>query len=208
MPGQPLPSPNRPFRCFVGLPLPESWQAGLLHATRRLAEVLSSRISWTQPGNWHLTLKFLGNVDAAQLPAVVEALRGVRFASFTLTAGQAGSFPGLGPRPGPPPRVLWLGLALGGEQCVRLAADVEQALLSLGFAPEARPFSAHLTLGRVKDAARGDDWGAVERAVAELAVTGEVWPAAGISGFVLWQSLPGAGGPQYKALAQFPARQG
>jgi len=199
-----MPGLCRPFRCFVGLPLPEPWQAGLSRVTQRLAAVLASRISWTRPGNGHVTLKFLGDVDAAQVPAVVEALRAVSFAPFTLAVGQAGSFPPVGPSGGKAsPRALWAGLARGAEDCARLAAAVERALAPLGFAAEARGFNAHLTLGRVKAAAPGDDWAEVERAVA-----GEAWPEAGISRFVLWRSMLGADGPRYAALAEFPARPG
>ena len=192
----PAPALNRPLRCFIGLPLPEDMQAGLSRVAQRLAGALSSRISWTRPGNWHLTLKFLGGVDAGRVPELAEALRGVAFAPFALAVGRAGVFPA-----GGPPRALWAGLALGETESARLAAKVDQALFPLGFAPEARPFFAHLTLGRVKAAAPDDDWGLAERALA-----GESWPKAGIGSFVLWQSVLGPSGPQYSRLAEFPAR--
>jgi len=179
------------MRCFVGLSLPESWQEGLARVAERLAGALASRIRWTRPGNGHLTLKFLGDVAQERLPELVQALRGVSFAPFALALGRAGVFP-----TGGPPRVLWAGLRLGGAESARLAAQVGQALLPLGFAPEARPFTAHLTLGRVKEAAQGDDWALVERFVAE-----ERWPVVGIDGFVLWRSVLGLGGPQYSRLA-------
>lgn len=196
------------LRCFVGLPLPESWQAGLGRVTLRLSGELASRISWTRPGNWHLTLKFLGDVDAGLVPAVAEALGGIVFRPFALAVGRAGFFPPLDARGGRGvPRVLWAGLALGGPECARLAAEVERALAPLGFAADVRGFSAHLTLGRVKAAAGAaagaDDWSGVERAVAR-----EAWPAAEISRFALWRSVLGPQGPRYAALAEFPARSG
>lgn len=220
MPSRPAASPpSRPLRCFVGLPLPESWQAGLARLTAGLerlttglAPVLASRLSWTRPGNGHLTLKFLGNVDEAQIPALVEALRGIAFAPLDLAVGRAGIFPpsadsAAGRAGRRSPRALWLGLAQGEAQCARLAAAVEQALLPLGFAPEARPYNAHLTLARVKALAPGDDWGAVQRTLDELATAGAAWPRARITSFVLWQSLLGPDGPTYVPLAEFPARQ-
>ncbi|MHC1700434.1 MAG: RNA 2',3'-cyclic phosphodiesterase [Humidesulfovibrio sp.] len=191
-------APARRVRCFVGLPLPESWQAGLARVTQTLSAELSSRIGWTRPGNWHVTLKFLGDVDEERLPDVVQALAGVGFAPFVLAVGRAGFFPPLGRGA---PRVLWAGLAQGGPESLRLAAEVQRPLSALGFAPESRPFAAHLTLGRVKAAAPGDDWALVERVVA-----GEPWPVAGIDRFVLWRSLLGPGGPRYSRLAEFPAR--
>lgn len=183
------------MRCFVGLPLPESWQEAVSRVAGRLAGALSSRISWTRPGNGHLTLKFLGDVAQERLPELVQALRGVCFAPFALAVGRAGAFPPAG-RGGP--RALWVGLRLGEAESARLAAQIGQALLPLGFAPEARPFTAHLTLGRVKALAQGDDWALVERCVA-----GERWPVAVAEGFVLWRSVLGPGGPEYSRLATF-----
>lgn len=189
-------APDRPVRCFIGLPLPESWQAGLGRVIQRLSGTFASRIVWTRPGNGHLTLKFLGNVEQARLPDLVQALGAVAFAPFALALGRAGFFPPPGKGS---PRMLWAGLSLGQAESARLAAQVEQALVPLGFAPEPRPFAAHLTLGRVKAVARDDDWTEFERALAK-----ERWPVAEVSGFVLWQSLLGPGGPQYSRLAEFP----
>ncbi|MBU1230203.1 MAG: hypothetical protein KKA55_10580, partial [Proteobacteria bacterium] len=93
------------------------------------------------------------------------------------------------------------GLAQGAPPSARLAGEVERALGPLGFAPQARPFAPHLTLGRVRAASPGDDWGQVERAVAA-----EAWPEAEVSRFTLWRSVLGPGGPQYQPLAEFPAR--
>ena len=203
-------------RCFIGLALPEAWQEGLARVTLRLSGELRSRISWTRPGNWHLTLKFLGEVDEARLPGLpdqsdqpdqsgqsgqsdlIQALRAVSFAPFALAVGRAGSFPPAGRGA---VKALWAGLRLGGRESAGLAAQVERALAPLGFAPEKRPFAPHLTLGRVKDAVLGDDWALVERALAA-----ESWPVAQADRFVLWRSVLGPGGPQYSRLAEFPVR--
>lgn len=152
-------------RCFVGLPLPQEWQDRLavlrdhLPAPGRtpaddrqpaLADLLR-RLRWTHPGNWHLTLRFLGNVPAPRIPELATALAQVAFAPFTLAVGRAGAFPARGA-----PRVVWLGLARGAKECASLAASVDAVLAPLGFAPESRPFAPHLTLARVHEA-RSDD---------------------------------------------------
>ena len=215
-----------PLRGFIGLPLPETWQQGLARVTLRLSGELRSRISWTRPGNWHLTLKFLGEVDEARLPDLsdlsdlsglpglsdlsdlpglsdlsdlsdlIRALRAISFAPFALAVGRAGGFPQAGA-----PRVLWAGLTQGQAESARLAAQVEQALVPLGFAPEERPFAPHLTLGRVRQASQDDAWALVERAVAL-----EPWSVAQVDRFVPWRSELGPGGPRYSRLAEFPAR--
>ena len=196
-PGGQIPTrhPAKPqaLRCFIGLPLPESWQEGLARVTLRLSAELRSRISWTRPGNWHLTLKFLGEVDEPRLPELSQALRGVCFAPLALAVGCAGVFPQAGA-----PRVLWAGLAQGRDESARLAAQVEHVLAPLGFAPEARPFAPHLTLGRVRQAAEAEVWALVQRAVAE-----QPWPRATVGSFVLWRSVLGPGGPSYSRLAEF-----
>ncbi len=148
-------------RCFVGLPLPREWQDRLavlrvhLHAPDRtpsddrqpaLADLLC-RLRWTHPGNWHLTLRFLGNVPTLRIPELTTVLAQVAFAPFTLAVGRAGAFPARGT-----PRVVWLGLARGGKECASLARAVNAALAPLGFAPEERPFAPHLTLARVHEA--------------------------------------------------------
>jgi 2'-5' RNA ligase len=193
--GGSLGAPDGPWRCFVGLPLPEPWRLALARVTRALSGRLASRVGWTRPENWHLTLKFLGDVEPGRIPDVAAALGRVAFAPFELALGAAGFFPPRGA-----PRVVWAGLAAGGPEAARLAAGVEAALAPLGFAPEARPFAAHLTLGRVKDAACGEDWSCVAEALGK-----EIWGPARAERMVLWRSVLGPAGPKYAALREFAA---
>ncbi|MEG6506442.1 RNA 2',3'-cyclic phosphodiesterase [Nitratidesulfovibrio sp. 1201_IL3209] len=157
------------LRCFVGLPLPPEWQDRLAalrdelgvsgHASGHspgdardpaLADLLR-RLRWTPPGNWHLTLRFLGDVPASRRDEVADALKAIAFAPVPLAVGRAGVFPARGA-----PRVLWLGLARGARECAALAGAVNAALVPLGFAPDARPFAPHLTLARLREAHRPD----------------------------------------------------
>lgn len=149
-------------RCFVGLPLPQEWQDRLAVLRRELDALppaakppdladLLRRLRWTPPRNWHLTLRFLGNVPAPRIPQLTTALAEVAFAPFTLAVGRAGAFPARGA-----PRVVWLGLARGAKECAALAGAINAALAPLGFAPEGRPFAPHLTLARLHEA-RGVD---------------------------------------------------
>ena len=190
-------------RAFVALPLPPAYQDGLAAVRRDWERRLRSKLAWTRPGNWHLTLKFLGDVAGDQVPRVVSALGAVRFSGFTMQAGAAGFFP---PRPAPEgrsrrwqPRVLWLGLAAGEAAAGALAAAIEKALLPLGFPAEERPFSAHLTLARIKWS-EPDPW---DEVLADLA--GRPWPEASAAGFTLYRSVLGPGGPQYTPLSGFAA---
>jgi len=180
-------------RCFVGIPLPESYQEGLERTVEQWRTELASKINWTRRGNWHLTLYFLGEVDDGSLSVIRNALAGVKRSRFTLQAGGGGFFP-----PGKPPRVIWVGLRQGGEASSALAGDIEGALTRVGCPERDKPFTAHLTLGRVKKGAR-DDWKALQRFLQAA-----VWPEIEVDFFVLWQSSLTPSGPVYKEVERYP----
>jgi len=182
------------IRTFIALGLPREYQDGLAELTRSQKPRLRSKLSWTRPGNWHLTLKFLGDVEEKQVGAIKRFLSGVQFKAFTLRAGGAGSFP-----PGRTPRVLWVGVKQGREACKGLAKAVEKALVPLGFAKERRGFSPHLTLARVRQAA-SDPWEEILKHISAVS-----WPAFTVDRFTLHQSVLRPQGPTYTALAEFQA---
>ena len=107
-----------------------------------------SGIRWVAPHQHHFTLKVLGEIPASRVAAAGEALdaaaRGLP--PFDLELVGLGAFPLQGP-----PRVVWAGCGAGREALVASAAAVEETFAAAGFPRESRPFSPHLTLGRVKD---------------------------------------------------------
>lgn len=116
-------------------------------AERLAAEPNGEAVRWSRPEAYHVTLRFLGPTPrdrvAGVAAAVREAVRGV--APFALRLGPLHAFPT--PRR---PRVVVLDLE-PAEPIVALAAKVERAVVAAGFAPEARAFHPHVTLGRVKE---------------------------------------------------------
>ena len=106
---------------------------------------------WVAPTNFHLTLKFLGDIDESKIGPIDAALTDTLrpFPRCTLNAKGIGVFPSL-----KRPRVLWVGLT--GNPLISLAEQVESALAPLGFAPEERSFTPHLTIGRWRQADRAD----------------------------------------------------
>jgi len=108
---------------------------------------LMNDVAWVAPDNFHLTLKFLGPVATEGLAAVTETLTSAAAACapFKLELGGLGAFPSP-----TRPRVLWVGLDTGAAAATVLATRIDEALATLGFAREARAFSAHVTLGRVR----------------------------------------------------------
>lgn len=168
-------------RLFVGLPLPESYQRGLADLTRTLKPLVPGTCSWTNPGNWHLTLAFLGDVPLQIVPDLCAALATVRWEAFAFMAGSGGFFPS--PEC---PRVFWVGAAQGGRPCRELAWAVKDALAPFGLARDARPFAAHLTLARIRSSRPGADWKRPLDAVLKAQ-----WPQAVMDRFVLWRSYLG-----------------
>jgi 2'-5' RNA ligase len=96
----------------------------------------------------HVTVKFLGQIDDARVPAVAEALAGAasRVAAFEVAVRGLGAFPSPSRA-----RVIWAGLE-GAEPLAALAGEVDRALAALGVPPESRAFAAHVTLGRAREA--------------------------------------------------------
>ncbi len=134
------------IRAFVAVNLNEPLRAALAEAQGRLRQVPAD-VSWTLPGNIHLTLKFLGEIGESGVARVGRALEAAAAPHAPFTAGVRGF--GVFPPKGPP-RVLWAGVAEGAEALVSLQASVERALAALAFPREARRFTPHLTLGRLR----------------------------------------------------------
>jgi 2'-5' RNA ligase len=167
-------------RCFVAVDLSAEVRAAVTAVQARVrAAAPRADVRWLDPHAFHLTLKFLGNVPDARVPAVSAALDGaVSEPPLRLEARGLGAFPSLRR-----PRVLWAGIAGGAARLVALAGDIERALAALGFPPEDRPFRAHLTIGRVRSPR---DAAALATALeAEAATTLGAWTAGEV---VLYQS--------------------
>jgi 2'-5' RNA ligase len=135
------------YRLFICVELPERERERLadLHALLRKP---GARVSWVAPSNVHLTLVFLGDTPAARVADLAAGLdtaaRGR--APFDLGLEGAGGFPSL-----ERPRVLWVGVGGDLVELRVLQAAVAAAVRSLGCSFDEKPFSPHLTLGRVKD---------------------------------------------------------
>ena len=145
------------IRTFVAVELDAALRQALAQAQSHLRSRLQQtvgpgvRIQWIKPESIHLTLKFLGDIPEERVAEIRAALTGAadRHVRFPVQAEGLGAFPD-----GRAPRVLWAGLMDHGGELTRLAADVEAALVAIGFAPESKPFNPHLTLARVKEQSR------------------------------------------------------
>ena len=148
---------------------------------------------WTKPENQHVTLKFLGWVDAPRLDEVSAALEPVgrahRAAPVRLT--ELGAFPSERRA-----RVLWVGLDDPAGLLPSLATATDEALSSLGFERESRAFSAHLTLARLKRPA------SVSALMSEPLDAGT--PAFFVDHLALYRSYLHPQGARYEVLERYP----
>jgi 2'-5' RNA ligase len=139
-----------PVRCFIAVELPEEVKAGLKDIQAQLKSGGSALVKWVDPYSVHLTLKFLGGVDGAKISpitaAMEEAAQGI--APFSLKVEGLGAFPNLRRV-----QVVWVGVSGEVDRLAHLQQRLEAGLAQLGFAPENRRFTPHLTLARVRDRA-------------------------------------------------------
>ena len=135
------------IRTFIAIEIPETIQKKIGELQNSL-KAFGARISWTRPANIHLTLKFLGDTDTARIDEIAARLQLAVASSpkFKITVTGTGAFPNF-----KRPRVIWIGAESEGDQLQTLAAQIDDCIKNFGFEKEKRHYSAHLTLGRVKD---------------------------------------------------------
>jgi 2'-5' RNA ligase len=181
------------IRAFLAVDLEPQVLERICQATDGLRERITS-IRWVPQENLHLTVKFLGNIEAAQVTEIAAALRRhlSPFSRFSINVKGLGVFPERGR-----PKILWVGLA--GKELTELAANVESCLLPLGFAPEQRSFTPHLTIGR---------WRQFDRPPAALKREVEKWRGrwfgeSSVNEVILFQSELNPAGSIYRRLEAF-----
>jgi len=137
---------SKSVRTFIAVKLPETVLAAIGGVQERMA-ACGLNVRWVATGNIHLTLKFLGEVDEDEVDGIAavltEAVHG--FAPLRLAAAGVGVFPSVKRA-----RVIWVGLAGQLPELAALQRSIEDRLATIGYPREKRPFSGHLTLGRVK----------------------------------------------------------
>lgn len=125
-------------RLFVAVELP-----GPIRAELARLQDESEGIAWSPPGQFHLTLRFLGDVTPDRREALEGRLAQVRVEPFILPVEGVGAFPPKGP-----PRVVWMGTGHGHPRLFQLRQQVDDAVLAAGLDVDVRTFHAHVTLGR------------------------------------------------------------
>ena len=135
---------------------------------------LPTGVRWVDPNGIHLTLKLLGNFVPDQAEDILEVM-GRHAASvepFSICLSGLGMFPN--PKR---PRVVWAGIEGELDSLQNIQAELEEATWGLGFAKEKRPFSPHLTLGRVREQVSDSERRRIGTVVSSTCLgTSEPWP--------------------------------
>ena len=174
------------LRLFVGIEFPPQLKLQL--------SLLCSGIpgaKWVDPGNLHLTLRFIGEIDEGAATDVDDALSRLKARAFALQLAGTGIFGG------DKPRALWVGVERNRE-LQALRDKIEQALQRAGLPPEPRRFAPHVTLARLRDPALDDLRGFLAANARFRA------PPLAVERFSLIASFPTKAGSVYQDQADYP----
>ena len=155
------------------------------------------KIRWVPLENLHLTIWFLGEVSEQRALPILQSLS-AHFAepSFVLRLAGLGMFP-----PSGSPRVIWMGVSEGLKALARLHEAVGERLVPWGFKPEGRPYSAHLTIARIKEplppAVRTQIRGWIHQVPAEAG-------SCSVHSLTVYRSRTSPSGASYEALLRVP----
>jgi 2'-5' RNA ligase len=136
---------SEPIRSFVAFDMDsESVLARLTAVQAQLART-GADLKVVEPKNIHITVRFLGNVTAKTVEEIYGGMKSVEFVPFDVKICGVGAFPDARY-----PRVVWAGMTEGADKLRGIFSQLEPHLRSLGFAPDPKGFSPHLTIARVR----------------------------------------------------------
>jgi len=180
------------LRLFVAILLDQRVRRRLGELQDRLRHSCEG-VRWVKPEQLHLTVQFLGDVDDGDVALVAEALReaATRAEPLVVTVSGCGCFPATGLV-----RVVWAGMTDTSGSLGRAVDAIRRALGGVGFAPDRRAWSAHITLGRVRDGRTSD---AIRRAMERYRYDALEQP---VDSVVLMSSVLSASGSAYTEVCR------
>lgn len=181
------------MRAFIAVEIPEAIKEGMAAVQARLRSA-GVDAGWSRPAGIHLTLKFLGEVGEERVPEIMQALALALIGTkrFRLCIEGVGTFPNPASA-----RVVWLGVTGDVDKLVAVQAAVEQAVVGLGLEPDCRPYTPHLTLGRIRKIHKRDAW------LKGLAAIGDFkLPGFDVTAASLIRSKLGPTGATYRELGR------
>jgi len=180
------------MRLFIGIALAQEAAEALARVRAQFETGSGADVRWSAPSGWHVTLQFLGSMDEQREKCVVDKLTAVRAATVPVLIEGLGFFERAG--------IFWAGLAPAPE-LLALQQFVTAAMRNCGFVPEARPYSPHITLARMKGHTGTKALRWLKQAVAKSKADLRAEFVA--DEFLLYESLPGPEGTRYEVRQRF-----
>lgn len=178
------------MRLFIALPLPNAVRSALAQICGGVAGT-----RWIEPENFHITMRFVGNVGRGEVDDLHTELSAIRFPEFEIALRGIGLFERRSHV-----HMLWAGIDMG-ESVIELHDRIETAVLRAGLPREPRKFKPHITLCRFKPQSMPDIGPFLEMNNAFST------PPFTIGQFNLYQSQLGHGGARYDVLSEYPLEQ-
>jgi 2'-5' RNA ligase len=133
------------IRSFLAFEIENDAVLNRLAAAQRQLLQTGADVKLVEPQNIHVTIRFLGNITLETTEKIFDEMKQIQFTPFNVQIKGLGAFPN--PRY---PRVVWAGITQGAEQLQSVFSQLEPKLRGLGFTPDTRGFSPHLTIARVR----------------------------------------------------------
>jgi 2'-5' RNA ligase len=132
-------------RSFLAFDLDSESVLKKLSAVQKLMIETGADLKPVEPQNIHVTMRFLGDITLAMVDKVFEEMKKLTFSPFIVHINRLGAFPDVRY-----PKVLWAGITEGADQLKGVFNQLEPQLRGLGFTPDPKGFSPHLTIARVR----------------------------------------------------------
>ena len=189
------------LRVFIAVETPLPIRQAIFVQTESLRGALGDLVRWAPVENMHLTLKFIGDVSPANVELLSQMLTAETMgcAPFRMQIGGLGSFP-----TSRRARVIWVGIQAPAA-LASLQRGIESAAARLGYESETRPFSPHLTIGRVRQQVRASDQQRV-RAALDRTQVGALGNAE-VTAIHLFKSDLKPSGAEYTCLFSAPLKK-
>ena len=133
------------IRSFVAFDIDNDLVVRRFSEIQELLHKTGADLKLVQPENIHITMRFLGNISPGIVDLIHEAMKKVAFVPFDVDIRGLGAFPNLGHV-----NVIWAGIGKGSDDLRNIFDQLEPRLRGLGFTPDTKGFSPHLTLVRVR----------------------------------------------------------
>ena len=183
------------MRAFIAIELPHELK-NILAGLQNKLKTASADVKWVETQNIHLTLKFLGEVEDSLIPDINKVLEDTAGTNkhFPIRLSSLGAFPNIRS-----PRVIWAGIDKGDPEIKAIATRIEEKIAELGIAKEDKPFSSHITIGRVKTPVNRDK---LEKIISDLKEGFREGSEFRISKITLFKSTLTPKGALYEAIKE------